>query len=184
MIFSKTTEEHIKRQQQAFQRFREAKLKNNRTKCDFSPRKVQYFGPVISKDGLKADPEKIETVQKIPIPQNQTIIRSFLGLHSNYRQYIENFAFLAQIFHKSSETENSVAWTGETQEAFESFKKPLSSTPVLDFPNIKEPLILYTDANLTAMGAISAQIQDGKARAICYASKSFTKSKTNYSATK
>ena len=34
------------------------------------------------------------------------------------------------------------------------------------------------------MGAVLAQVQDGKERAICYASKSFSKSQTNYSATK
>ena len=60
----------------------------------------------------------------------------------------------------------------------------MSSTLILDFPDVKEPFILYTDASLTAMGAVLAQVQDGKKRAICYASKAFSKSPTNYSATK
>ena len=34
------------------------------------------------------------------------------------------------------------------------------------------------------MGAVLAQVHDGKERAICYASKTFSKSQTNYSATK
>ena len=34
------------------------------------------------------------------------------------------------------------------------------------------------------MGAVLAQVQDGKERAICYAFRAFSKSKTNYSATK
>ena len=34
------------------------------------------------------------------------------------------------------------------------------------------------------MGAVLSQVQDGKERAICYASKAFSKSQTNYSATK
>ena len=34
------------------------------------------------------------------------------------------------------------------------------------------------------MGAVLAQVQDGKERAICYASKAFSKSQVNYSATK
>ena len=52
------------------------------------------------------------------------------------------------------------------------------------FPDVKEPFILYPDASLTAMGAVLAQVQDGKERAICYASKAFSISQTNYSATK
>ena len=70
------------------------------------------------------------------------------------------------------------------QEAFESLRRHLSSTPILAFPDVKEPFILYTDASLTAMGTVLVQVQDGKERAICYTSKAFSKSQTNYSATK
>ena len=49
---------------------------------------------------------------------------------------------------------------------------------------MKEPFILYTDASLTAMGAVLSQVQDGQERAICYASKAFSKAQTRYSATK
>ena len=86
--------------------------------------------------------------------------------------------------HKASKTKSSFTWTEETQEAFESLKKHLSFTPILAFPDVKEPFILYTDASLTAMGAVLAQVQDGKEPSICYASKAFSKSQTIYSATK
>ena len=82
---------------------------------------------------------------------------------------------VARPLHKASEMKSSVTWTEETQEAFESLKKHLSSTPSLAFPDVKESFILYTDASLTAMGAVLAQIQDGKERDICYASKAFSK---------
>ena len=91
---------------------------------------------------------------------------------------------IARPLHKASETKSSFTWTEETQEAFESLKKHLSSTPILAFPDVEEPIILYTDASLTAMGAVLAQVQDGRVRAICYASKAFSKSQTNESATK
>ena len=85
---------------------------------------------------------------------------------------------------KASETKCSFTWTEEAQEAFESLKQHLSSTPILAFPDVTEPFNLYTDAKLTAMGAVFAQVRDGKERANCYASKAFPKSQTNYCATK
>ena len=91
---------------------------------------------------------------------------------------------IARPLHKAGETKSFFTWTEETQEAFESLKKHLSSTPILAFPDAREPFILYTDANLTAMGAVLAQVQDRKERAICYAPKAFSKFRTNYSATK
>ena len=54
---------------------------------------------------------------------------------------------IARPLHKASETKSSFTWTKETQEAFESLKKQLSSTPILAFPDVKEPFILYTDAS-------------------------------------
>ena len=51
IIFSKTPGEHNQRLQQVFQRFREANLKFNPTKCAFFQTKVQFLGHVISKNG-------------------------------------------------------------------------------------------------------------------------------------
>ena len=145
---------------------------------------MQFLGHVISKKGLEADPEKIKAVQNFPAPQNQRDVQSFLGLCSYYKRYIQNFAMIPRPLHKASEAKSSYTWTEEAQEAFENLKKHLSFTPILAFPNIKEPFILYTDASLTAMEAVLAQVQDGKEQAICYASKAFSKSQTNHSATK
>ena len=80
---------------------------------------------------------------------------------------------IARPLHKASETKSWFTWTQETQETFECLKKHLSSTPTLAFPDVKKPFILYTDASLTAMGAVLAQVQDGKERAICCTSKAF-----------
>ena len=148
------------------------------------PNKFQFLGHVISKNGLEADPKKVEAVQNFPVRQNQTEVKSFAGLCSYYRRCIKNFAMIVRPLQKASETKSSFTWTEETQEAFESLEKHWSSTPILAFPDVEEPIILYTDASLTAMGAVLAQVQDGKERAVCYASKAFSKSQTNYSATK
>ena len=133
---------------------------------------------------MEADPEKDTAVQNFSVPQNQTDVKSFLGLCSCYRRYIKDFAMIARPLHKAGETKSSFTWTEEKQEAFENLEKHLSSTPILAFPDVKEPFILYTDASLTAMGTVLAQVKDGKRRAICYASKASSKSQTNYSATK
>ena len=51
--------------------------------------KGQFSGHVISENGLEADPEKVKAAQNFPVPQNQTDSKSFLGLCSYYRRYIE-----------------------------------------------------------------------------------------------
>ena len=109
---------------------------------------------------------------------------SFLGLCSCYRRYKKNFAIIARPLHKASETKISLLGQKKTQEAFERLMKHLSSTPILAFTEVKKPFILYTDASSTAMGGVLAEVQDGKEQTICYASKAFSKSQTNYLAKK
>ena len=91
---------------------------------------------------MEADPEKVKAVQNFAVPQNQTDVKSFLGICSNYRRYIKNFAMIARPLHKASETKISFTWTEETQEAFESLKKHFLSTPILAFPDVNEPFFL------------------------------------------
>ena len=184
IIFSSTPEEHLERLRLVFERFRAHNLKINPDKCDFFRKKVQFLGHILSKDGLEVDPSKIEAVQNFPVPRSQTEVVSFLGLASYYRRFVPKFAEIARPSHKASETSTKFEWTPEAQDAFESLKLKLTSTPLLAFPCLKEPFILYTDASQFAMGAVLAQVQDGKERAICYASRSLSKSQTKFSATR
>ena len=67
---------------------------------------------------------------------------------------MQKLAEIARPLHKASEVTTNINWTPEAQDAFESLKSRLTTTPILAFPMMKEPFILYTDASLTAMGAV------------------------------
>ena len=146
--------------------------------------KVQFLGHIKSKDILEIDPSKTEAVQKFPVPRSQTDVKLFLGFATYYRRFVPKFAGIARPLQKTSETSTKFDWEPEAQDAFESLKLKLTSTPKLAFPCFKKPFILYTDASQFAMGAVLAQVLDGKERAICYASRSLSKSQTKYSATR
>ena len=164
--FTSTPKEHLEQLRIAFERFRAHNLKINPDECDFFRMKVRFLGHLVSKDGLEVDPSKQEAVQKIPVPRSQTDVESFLGLNSYYRRFVPKFAETARPLHKVSETSTKIKWTPEAQDAVESSKMKLTSTPILAFPCLKKPFILYTDASQFAMGAVLAQVQDGKERAI------------------
>ena len=143
-----------------------------------------FFKWLVSSDGLEVDPSKIEAVQKFPVPRSQIEAKLFLGLASYYRRFVPKIVEIARRLHRASEASTKFEWTHEAQVALEPLKLKLTSTPILAFPCLKEPFILYTDASQFAMGSVLAQMQDGKDRAICYASRSLSKSQTKYSATR
>ena len=51
---------------------------------------------------------------------------------------------------------------------------------ILAFPDYKLPFILHTDSSTEGLGAVLYQNQDGKLRVIAYASRSVTKTESNY----
>ena len=55
------------------------------------------------------------------------------------------------------------------------------NTPVLAFADYTKPFIVHTDASGHGLGAVLYQVQDGKQRAIAYASRGLSVSEKNYS---
>ena len=64
IVFSKTPEEHIERLRGVFAKLAAAGLRLKLSKCEFFKSKVNYLGHIVSKDGIKTDPRKIEAIEK------------------------------------------------------------------------------------------------------------------------
>ena len=64
----------------------------NVKKCTFTKPKLVYLGFVISRDGLKMEPEKVQAIIDWPSPRNIFEVRIFHGLESFDRKFINNFS--------------------------------------------------------------------------------------------
>ena len=95
LIYSKDEEDHAEHLRMVLQVLREHRLYAKLSKCDFYQNKIQYLGHVISEDGISVDPENIEAIVNWPTPKNVTDVRSFMGLASYYKRFIEGFSKVA-----------------------------------------------------------------------------------------
>ena len=68
LIYSPDVPAHLVHMRQLFQRLREADLKLNREKCNFFKSHIQYLGHLISGEGIKPLPEKLESIKEMPPP--------------------------------------------------------------------------------------------------------------------
>ncbi|KAJ4979272.1 hypothetical protein NE237_010052 [Protea cynaroides] len=84
LVYSKDEETHIKNLNAALQRLRKEKLYAKFSKCEFWLKEVAFLGHVVSAEGIKVDPSKIEAIVKWKAPKSVAKIRSFLGLAGYY----------------------------------------------------------------------------------------------------
>ena len=77
IVFAKTQEDAITRLGTVFQKLQEVALKLQPSKCELFKTSLLYLGHVVSEDGIRTDPKKIEAVLQWPIPVTVTDVRSF-----------------------------------------------------------------------------------------------------------
>ena len=91
-VFSKQRTSHVSHLKQVFERCRKYGMQLNPRKSILGIEEGKLLGHIISKDGVKVDPERIEAIKKIPLPKNVKALKSFNG-HINFiRRFIPNLA--------------------------------------------------------------------------------------------
>ena len=184
IIFSKTFEQHLERLQAVFNRMTHANLLLKASKCQLFRESVQFLGHVISSHGIAADPLKISTVRNWPRPTNLNELRSFIGLCSYYRRYVEGFATIAKPLHVLTGKEQPFSWGTEQEAAFQTLKERLTEAPILASPADEGAYVLDTDASQIGLGAVLQQRQGDELRVIAYASRCLSRAERNYSTTR
>ena len=147
LVMGRTFEEHLENLKEVFDRLRKAKLTLKPKKCKFLRDKVEYLGHIVSRDGIAADPSKLEAIRRFPTPDHLKTLRSFLGLASYYRRFIPTFSKVASPLFALTRTGVPFEWTDQCQETFEQLKKLLTESPVLAFPDFEKEFLLETDAS-------------------------------------
>ena len=184
IVFSSTWEEHLARLREVFERLRHAKLKLGASKCTFAAKEVSYLGHRVTEEGLLPDPSLLAAIRDIPPPKTATEVRSFLGLAGYYRRYVKGFAAIAAPLHALTRKDALFHWSEDCQAAFDQLKTRLTTSPITAFPDFSQAFRLYTDASTAGLGAILAQVREGKERIICCASRALNKAEKSYPATK
>ncbi len=155
IVWGKSQEEHDRNLEALFQRLDAKGLTLNGDKCEYNQPSLWFYGYRLSKDGLSADPKKVEAIVKTTTPQNVAQLRSFLGLANYCARFIKDFATLSAPLNELTKKSTKWQWTVIHQQAFEKIK--------------------------TAIGAILSQIQeDGTIRNISYASRTLTPTERRY----
>ncbi|XP_070665927.1 uncharacterized protein [Malus domestica] len=156
LVYSKTWEDHLSHMHQTLDILQNHQLAVKKSKCSFGQSQVEYLGHIVSRDGVAADPTKIQAIIDWPIPKNVKELRGFLGLSGYYRKFIPGYSKVCQPLYQLTKKDGFI-WSPEATAAFQALKRTMTSPQLLALPNFSIPFTLECDASGNGIGAVLQQ---------------------------
>ena len=104
-------------------------------------------------------------------PTNVYEVRSFLGLASYYRKFVEGFSKIATPLTNLLKKDQKFEWSDVCQQSFEELRQRLTTASVLALPSRKDGYVVYSDSSRQGLGCVLMQ----NGRVIAYASRQLKK---------
>lgn len=152
IIHSRTPEEHLGHLEQVLAVHLSAGLRLQPHKSLLLRAEALYLGHIISSEGVRPDPEKIQVIQDWEESDNITNLQAFLGLCNYYRVFVDDYSRIAlpllRYLENSPKKKAPIILDQDARDAFQELKKRLVQCPILSFPDFEEnsrPFLLDTD---------------------------------------
>ncbi len=85
IIMRGTLEEHLQKLETVLTRLCDVGLKVNVAKSSFCAHEIEYLGYILTKEGIKPQPKKVQAILVLDLTNNVKELRHFLGLVQYYR---------------------------------------------------------------------------------------------------
>lgn len=95
-ISSSSHKDHLKHLKKVFLKCRQCGISMNPTKSHFSLEEGKLLGHIVSVEGVKIDPARVQEIHTLSIPRSKRDIQYFLGKINFVRGFIPNFAKLVK----------------------------------------------------------------------------------------
>ena len=179
-VASEDLQSHLQHISNTLEAFIKANMVVSCSKSKFCNKQVNILGHTLGNGYLKPHSEKTQAIQSMRPPKNRTGVRSFLGLTSFFRKFINQYAKIAKPLTELTSESVPFTWGPAQAEAFDTLKQKLCEEPVLRAPDFTKPWYILTDASSCALGAWLAQRHEGVLHPISYYSRLLKKNELNW----
>ncbi|CAB3985408.1 Transposon Ty3-G Gag-Pol poly, partial [Paramuricea clavata] len=140
-----------------FKKCREWNLKLNKSKLKRSQTEVRFMGHLITADGLKADPAKVEAILDMPAPTDTKGLKRFLGMVNYLAKFLPLLSDMTEPLRRLEDKDVEWCWLEQHQQAYDTVKKSLAKAPVLRYYDVSKEVTIECDASDTGLGAVLTQ---------------------------
>jgi hypothetical protein len=180
-VFSKTDKEHCCHLKRVFQKCRRFGLSLNPKKSLFAMQKRKLLGHIVSIEGVRIDPDRVEAIQALSLPKSKKEVQAFLGRINFLRRFVSNFAELVKHITTMLRKGNEVKWTAEPRKSFDQIKKALTEAPVLVSPDYSKDFLIFSFASCDTVAVVLLQKNDrGQEHPIAFFSKALRDAELQY----
>jgi hypothetical protein len=171
-VFSRYNKEHYHHLKKVFLKCRNFGLSLNPKKSLFSMKEGNLLGHIVSAEGLRIDPSRVEAIQTLSLARSKKKIQYFLGKIMFLRRFISNFVELVKYITSMLRNGNEVKWIVEARNYFDQIKQALTKAHVLISPDYSKEFPIFSFASHDTLVVVLLQTNtDGMEQPISFFSR-------------
>jgi hypothetical protein len=153
-VFSKYDKENYHHLKRVFVKCIKFGLSLNPKKSMFSMKEGKLLGHIVSTEGVRIDPSRVEAIQTLSFSRSKKEVQSFLGKINFLRRFISNFVELLTFMLRKG---NEVKWTTKAREYYDHFKKDLIEELLLIILDYSKEFLMFFIASFETLVVVLLQ---------------------------
>ena len=173
LVFSNTWEDHLMHVAVVLDRVGGSGFTFDPAKCEIGKSSTKFLGHLITAQGNKPDPSKIDTIKEAEFSADKKVLHRWVSLANYYSCFIADFALITapiqDYIHQRPVKNEKGKFVhpppgNDVRDAFEKIKEALCSDLVLMRPDFDKPFFLTVDAakKVGGVGAILEQVDESR----------------------
>ena len=180
IIYGASREEHDARLEATLLQLQAAGATLNAKKCEFQKTEMKFLGHIVSREGIRPDPDKTAALVNMEAPNNVSELRRFMGMANQMGKFSPRLAEVSQPLRELLSTKRQWAWDHSQERAFAQMKEELSKPTVLALYDSKAETKVSADASSYGLGAVLLQKSGAVWRPVAYASRALSDTEGRY----
>ena len=150
--------------------------KLNQSKIKLRQTEVKFMGHLITKDGLKPDPDKVSAIKNMPKPTTKAEVQTLLRFVNYLSKFMPKLSAIIQSLRDLTAPGAQFVWSTQHETAFQTIKDLICKQPVLRYYDVNEEVTVQTDASNAGFGAVLMQ----EGQPVAFALRTLSKTEQRY----